>query len=164
MARKTFCSFEYEPDCHRVSQVRSIGAIEGNKLVSSNKWEEITDGGNPAIKVWINKEMSGKTAVIVFIGATTAGRKWINYEIKKAWSEKRGVLGIHIHNLKNLSGIQTHKGSNPFKHFTVGNESMDKIVPVYDPPFAKSTNVYAHIKDNIEDWIEEAIDIRNSYD
>ncbi len=34
MARRVFYSFHYVPDCWRTSQVRNIGAIEGNKPAS----------------------------------------------------------------------------------------------------------------------------------
>lgn len=33
----------------------------------------------------------------------------------------------------------------------------------YDPPRSTSKGVYSYISDNIEDWIEEAIEIRNNY-
>lgn len=38
--------------------------------------------------------------MVVLIGEDTAKRKWVKYEIKKAWNEGKGVLGIYIHNLK----------------------------------------------------------------
>lgn len=48
MARKVFTSFHYIPDNWRASQIRSIGKIEGNSVVTSNKWEEVTNGGYKA--------------------------------------------------------------------------------------------------------------------
>ncbi len=160
MARKAFYSFHYKPDSHRASQVRNMGVIEGNQVVSDNKWEEITDGGDPAIKKWIAEQLSGKSCAIVLIGNGTAGRKWINYEIIEAWNAKKGVLGIHIHNLKNLAGAQATKGSNPFSVITVGDNKLSSIAKTYDPPYTTSTNVYSHICDNIADWVEKAITIR----
>ncbi len=157
MARKVFTSFHYSPDNWRASTVRSIGKIEGNPVVSSNKWEEVTSGGDYAIRRWIDDNMSGKSCIIVLIGQDTAGRKWINYEIEKAWSEKRGVVGIHIHNLKNSTGLQANKGKNPFTNFTFSSQ-----LKCYDPPYSSSTNVYNYISENIENWIEEAIEIRNN--
>ena len=62
-----------------------MGKIEGNGIVSANKWEEVTKGGNKAIEKWIDDNMSGKSCVIVLVGENTANRKWIDYEIKKAW-------------------------------------------------------------------------------
>ena len=37
------------------------------------------------------------------------------------------------------------------------------IVQAYDPPSSSSTDVYAHIKNNLESWIEAAIAIRAKY-
>lgn len=160
MARKAFFSFHYKPDCWRASQVRNIGIIEGNKPVSDNDWETITKQGDGAIEKWIDGQLSGKSCAVVLIGANTAGRKWINYEILKAWNDGKGVVGIYVHNLKDQAETQSSKGKNPFDTFTIGQAKMSSIVKAYDPPFSTSTNVYSHIKDNLEDWVEEAIAIR----
>ena len=82
MARKAFYSFHYVPDNWRASQVRNMGVIEQNPLASSNQWEEIKRQGDSAIKRWIDTNQKGRSIVIVLIGAKTAGRKWIKYEIE----------------------------------------------------------------------------------
>ena len=160
--RKVFYSFHYKPDNWRASQVRNIGVIEGNNPVSDNDWEEITGGGDSAIQKWINNQISGRSCTIVLIGQNTAGRKWIKYEIEKTWNDGKGLIGIYIHNLKNNDGNQTNKGSNPFSSFTIGDKKLSNIVKAYDPPYSTSTFVYDHIKENIEDWVEEAIKTRNN--
>ena len=50
MARKCFYSFHYKPDNWRVSKIRNIGVVEGNKPASDNDWETITGGGGKKIK------------------------------------------------------------------------------------------------------------------
>lgn len=161
MAKKIFTSFHYKPDNWRASQIRNMGKLEGNSIATTNKWEEVTDGGDAAIEKWIDDNMSGKSCVVVFVGENTAGRKWIKHEIKKAWEEKRGLFGIYVHNLKDIEGNQSSKGRNPFDDFTVDGKKLSSIVKCYDPPYSISTNVYNYIKENIEDWIERAIKIRN---
>ncbi len=163
MARKVFTSFHYAPDNWRANQIRNMGKIEGNGIVTSNKWEEVTNGGNKAIEEWIADNMHGKSCVVVFVGENTANRKWINHEIEKAWNDGRGLVGIYIHNLKDSSGNQSNKGNNPFDGFTMDGKSLSSIVKCYNPPYSTSTYVYEHIESNIEDWIEEAIEIRNKY-
>jgi hypothetical protein len=163
MAKRIFTSFHYIPDNWRASQIRSMGKIEGSSVATANKWEEVTDGGDRAIQKWIDDNMAGKSCVIVFVGNKTADRKWINYEIEKAWKDGRGVFGIYVHNLKDSDGQQTDKGGNPFDFITVGKEKLSSFVECYDPPFLTSTYVYNHIKENIEDWINNAIEIRNKY-
>jgi hypothetical protein len=162
VARNAFYSFHYKPDNWRASTVRNIGVIEGNRTVSDNEWEEITSGGDPAIKKWITDQMRGKSCAIVLIGSATAGRKWINYEVIQAWNGGKGVVGIYVHNLLDVNGKQSTKGVNPFASLTVGERSMSSIVKAYDPPYTTSKNVYTHIADNMEKWVEEAIMIRNN--
>lgn len=158
MAKKCFLSFHYELDCWRVQQVKNIGAIEEQPLLSANKWEEIKKDGDDAIRKWIDDNMKGKTCLVVLVGEKTAGRRWVKYEIKKAWEKGMGVLAIHIHNLKDANEKQGIKGSDPFDGLTVNGEKV--IGKVYDPPFSTSTYVYDHIKSNIEDWVNAAVDAR----
>lgn len=162
MARRVFYSFHYKPDNWRAGQVRNMGVIEGNRPASDNDWEQITRGGDEAIKRWINGQLDGKSCAVVLIGTNTAGRKWINYEIKKAWDDKKGLLGIYVHNLKDKEENQSTKGANPFAGFTVSGKDLSSIVKAYDPPFSTSTNVYNHIKENFSKWVEEAITIREN--
>ena len=110
MARKVFFSFHYEPDNWRASQVRNIGAIEGNQPVADNGWESVKRGGDAAIQRWIDDELNGRGCTVVLIGEKTARRKWIDYEITKSWNDKKGVVGIHIHNLKDRFSLQSRKG------------------------------------------------------
>jgi len=161
--RNVFFSFHYKPDNWRSSQVRNIGVIEGNQPVSDNDWESVTKGGDAAIQKWIANQMNGRSCTVVLIGAGTAGRKWIDYEIEKSWKDKKGLLGIHVHNLKDRQGNQSAKGKNPFKEFTIKGESLASVVESYDPPYADSKAVYSYICDNLEGWVEDAIAIRNRY-
>lgn len=165
MARRVFYSFYYKEDNWRASQVRNMGVIEGNKPVSDNDWEKITRGGDDAIKRWINDQLNGTSCTIVLISKNTAGRKWIKYEIEKSWNDRKGLLGIYIHNLKDSNGNKSSKVRNPFDDFTMnqGNIKLSSIVKAYDPPYFDSQMVYDYIKKNIASWIEEAINIRNNY-
>lgn len=162
MTRKCFYSFHYEPDCQRAAQVRSIGVIEGNNPVSDNDWESVTKGGDQAIQGWINNQLIGKTCTIVLIGSSTANRKWINYEIIKSWDQGKGVVGIYIHGLKNLSGQTAFAGQNPFDYITHGptQKPLSSIVKAYNPPGGDSKERYAWISQYLSAAVEEAITIR----
>jgi hypothetical protein len=165
MARRTFFSFHYKPDNWRAGQVRNMGVVEGNKPVSDNEWEAITNRGDKAIQEWIDGQLEGRSCTIVLIGAATAGRKWIKYEIEKSWNGEKGVLGIYVHNLKDSEGNQGEKGRNPFDDFTMKRDGkkLSSIVRAYDPPYLTSTRVYDYISENLESWVEDAISIRDNY-
>ena len=163
MARKCFYSFHYAEDVWRVSTVRQIGAIEAQPIVSGNKWEEIKKKGDAAIRGWIDENMVGRSCLIVLIGKSTAERRWVKYEIKKAWDDGKGVLGVRIHNLKNQAGYTTTAGADPFATFIIGgNRPLGTWAKVYDPAGSTSQQAYASIANNIEDWVEEAIRLRKS--
>jgi len=167
MARKVFFSFHFKNDHSRTQQVRNMNFLEGNSTVTANKWEEIKSSGESAIKKWIDDNMSGKSCVVVLVGSETADRAWVKYEIKKAWEDKRGVLGVHINGLKDLDGNTSTKGSNPFTNIKVSEDGVLKtlgsIPKLITPSGSTSKDKYADIRDNIADWIEEAIEYRKKY-
>ena len=165
MARRAFYSFHYIPDCSRAAQIRNMGVIEGNVPASDNDWEAVKKGGDAAIQRWIDGQLDGKSCAVVLIGANTAGRKWIKYEIETAWNAGKGVVGIYIHGLKDFDGEQCSQGRNPFDDFTMkrDNAKLSSFVKAYNPPYFDSKQVYAYIKNNLADWLDEAILIRENY-
>lgn len=160
MKRQVFYSFHYANDVMRVQQIRNIGMIEGNTLVSPNEWEQVKRSGDRAIKKWIDDNMKYRSCVIVLIGSETASRPWVKYEIKKAWADGRGLMGIYIHNIRDLRTGTCNKGRNPFAQFTLKGKNFANIVPCYDP---KAWDAYNDICDNLDSWIENAIRVRNLY-
>ena len=164
MARRCFYSFHYQPDNARVAQVRNIGVIDGSASASDNDWETVTRGGEPEIQRWINNQLEGRTATIVLVGTNTANRKWINYEIVKSWDRGMGVVGIHIHGLKNLDGVTSSMGQNPFDHIGYANtgRKLSSIAKCYNPAGGTSKECYRWIADNLSAAVEEAIRIRQA--
>lgn len=178
--RQVFYSFHFKNDSWRAGQVRNIGGVvEGNTPVSSNEWEEVKRKGKNSIKRWINGHMEYRSCVIVLIGSETSSREWCKYEIKHAWKKGKGIVGIYVHKLKNSNSKQDIKGNNPFKLFYIdktfnyitehkypANSSkinLSEICKDYNPPYKSSTYVYNYIKEHINEWVEEAIIIRNQY-
>lgn len=155
-----FFSFHFDNDVMRVQQVRNIGAIEENEPTSPNDWEKIKRSGDKAVENWIDANMKHKRCVIVLVGEETASRKWVQYEIRKAWEDGRGLFGIHIHNLRCPREVKagrtgtSRKGSNPFDQFTVGGRKLSSIIDCYDPGIL---DPYRSISDNMQGWVDRAI-------
>ena len=162
MKRQVFYSFHSKNDVMRVSQIRNIGALEDNKPVSDNDWEEVKRKGDDNVKKWINDNMKYRSCVIVMVGEETSNRKWVKYEIKKAWNDGKGLLGIYIHNLNDPRTGKCKQGKNPFASFKMerDNKSLADIVKCYNP---SSNDAYNDIKNHLEEWVEEAIKIRDNY-
>ena len=156
--RQVFYSFHYENDVFRVQQIRNIGTLEDNEPVSPNEWESIKRRGEASIKKWIDNNLRYKSCVIVLIGEETANRKWVQYEIKKALELGKGLIGVYIHNLKDPRTGKSSKGKNPFDRFTSDDGTkLSSIVKCYDP---NPNDAYSEIRDNLENWIDEAIESR----
>jgi len=165
MARRCFFSFHYEPDNSRAAQVRNMGMVDGNRPVSDNDWEDVTRGGDRAIQNWIGNQLYGRSCTVVLVGTNTAKRKWIDYEIIESWNRGMGVVGIHIHGLRNLNGRISRKGLDPFAHIAYGNSNakLSSIVRCYNPQGTNSKARYAWIKQYLADAVEEAIQIRHKH-
>ncbi len=160
--RRTFYSFHFKNDAWRAGQVRNIGATEHDEPVSDNDWEAIKKGGDSAIEKWIDDQMKSRSCVIVLVGSQTANRKWINYEIRKAWTDKKGLLAIRIHRLLDQDGKSSTRGDNPFSYIKLKNGKTIADYPqhakLYNPPGANSKDVYGRISDHIAEWVENAIE------
>lgn len=123
MARKVFFSFHYQLDSWRVQEILNMGAVEGQRILSSQGWEDVAKNGDAAIKKWIDEQMAGKSCNVVLIGNQTASRRWVEYEISKAWDSGKGVVGVYIHKLRDKDGYSSYQGSNPFTNISLNNGS-----------------------------------------
>jgi MTH538 TIR-like domain (DUF1863) len=156
MAREpVFYSFHYDNDVFRVQQIRNMGVIDGNEPVSPNEWERVRGKGDAAVQKWVDDSMKYKRCVIVLIGAETASRPWVKYEIKRAWELKKGLFGIYIHNLKDPRTGTCAQGPNPFSNWNVGNQSMGNLITCHDP---SAWDAYGDISMNMAIWVTQAID------
>ncbi len=163
--RQVFFSFEYNKDNWRAGQVRNMGKVDNSSTFSDNDWEEVKSKTDTKIKEWIDSQMAKRSCLVVLIGSTTSGRKWINYEIQKAYELNKGIVGIYIHGLKDSDGNQTTKGSNPFYQIYIGKENkrLSNYVSCFDSRYISSNFVYDDIKENIEQLIEDAIAAAGTY-
>ncbi len=157
MAREpVFYSFHYQNDVFRVQQIRNMGLVEGDEPVSANEWEQIKRQGDASVERWINDNMKYKRCVIVLVGSETANRRWVRYEIKKAYDSGKGLFGIYIHNLNCPRTGQCTQGANPFDNFTINNgqQRLSDVIPCYDPGY----DAYAVVSRNLANWVTSAID------
>ena len=72
-----------------------------------------------------------------------------------------GSLGIYIHRLLSRDGKASTKGDNPFGYIKLKNgltiANHPQNVTAYNPPYTDSKDVYGHIRDHLEEWVENAI-------
>jgi len=135
MARQTFFSFRYKKDNWRASIVRNSWVTQDRKasgFFDSAEWEEVKKKNNSDIEKWIDSQLNGTTVTVVLIGSDTAGKQWIDYEIKSSHKKGNGILGIYVHNVKDSNEKTTTKGNNPFDSWTFKKQGTVVTYPTYD--------------------------------
>lgn len=170
--RQVFISFDYDQDVCRVAQVKNMGALEGNTLISANEWEQIKKGGDAAIKNWIDTNMQNRSCLIVLIGEKTHESRWVKYEIQKAWNDGKGIVGIYIHNLKCPRNGTCNQGRNLFQDIKMNSQTkkidFSFVTSLYGTPLSDVVkcfnpnwyDAYGDIESHIESLVEEAIQAR----
>jgi len=129
MARRVFFSFHYDNDIWRANQVRMANVVAGPDragFFDHSEYDEAKKQGAEGIRRMINRHLKNTSVTVVLIGAETAGRPWVRYEVDKSIEQGNGLLGIRIHHLKNQNG-ETSFFSGPTPRVPAGVE-----FPVYD--------------------------------
>ena len=116
MARRTFFSFHYQRDIFRVNQIRNIPEVikcAAAGFQDASLWERARTTSEAAVHRLIDEGLGGTSVTVVCIGAKTAGRKYINYEIRQSIARGNGLLGLHIHHMKNQFALPDAAGDVP---------------------------------------------------
>lgn len=162
--RQVFFSFHYSKDSWRAAQVKNMGVVDDSSTWSANDWEEVKEKSDTKIKEWIDSQMAKRSCIVVLVGKDTSTRKWVKYEIEKAYELKKGIVGVYIHKLKDANEEQTTQGSNPFYSiYTSEGHRLSNYVTCYDSSYSSSTYVYDDIKGKLPDLIEKAIENKGTY-
>lgn len=155
---QVFFSFEYNKDAWRAAQIRNVCKSSLDVLATDRDWEEVRVKSDSAIKEWIDGQIALSSCVVVLIGATTAYRKWVLYEIEKAYELNKGLVGIYVHKIRNVVGDRTGKGNNPFDNvLTHTGEKLSAYVTCYDSPRLSSEAVCEDIAEHMKALVENAV-------
>lgn len=161
MARKVFYSFHFKRDVWRAGQVRNSNAISDDDeygVIDAAEWEKIEREGDAAIQRWINGQMKSTSVTVVLIGAETAERDWVKYEIEQSWKRGNALLGLRIHGMKNQDGKTDVAGPNPFENFVLSDGvRLSDFIRIYD--WQRDDG-----RANLGDWVEEAYQQREDYE
>lgn len=156
MARRTFFSFHYERDVWRAGQVRNCWVTQDRESAGfwdSASWEEVKKKGQAAVEKWIDDQLNNTSVTVVLIGAQTYERDYVGYEIKQSSNRGNGLLGIYIHNMKDVNSQTDTKGQNPLSKWQKEQNGrqvlLSDIYPTYDW-------VNDDGRKNIATWIEAA--------
>lgn len=117
MARKTFFSFHYKPDVQRAQVVRKSQYFKDHEeagFYDASAFEKTKSENPDSLKRFLRKEIQGTSVICVLIGAETASRRWVRFEIMQALRDARGLVGVRIHSIADFDGKTVSAGDNPF--------------------------------------------------
>lgn len=157
MARKVFFSFHYENDINRSMVVRNSWVTQGREaagFIDKAEFEKVEKQGRTAICHWIDRQLEGTTVTVVLIGTQTLQRDFVSYEICKSHERGNAVIGVLIHNIRDMrTGARSLQGN---VHTVIGqyndgsNVYFDEICDaIYD---YEKDNGYR----NFGVWVENA--------
>lgn len=121
MARRVFFSFHYDEDVWRANQIRKCWVTrdrESAGFFDSSLWEATKLRGDEAIKKMIRDGLANTSVTAILVGAHTAGRKYIDYEIEQSHARGNGLLAIYINGLADRNGYASARGANPLDTWT----------------------------------------------
>jgi MTH538 TIR-like domain (DUF1863) len=160
MSRKVFFSFHFKRDAWRAGQVRNSDMLADEDeygVIDAAAWEKIEREGDEAIKRWINDQLKNTSVTVVLIGAKTAERDWVEYEIRRSWEKGNALVGVRIHGVKDQHGNIDSPGPNPLDEIKLANgHALSTVFKTYDW-------VTNDGRANLGEWVEEAYEIRRAY-
>jgi hypothetical protein len=146
MTRRVYFSFHYEGDVWRANQVRNSWVTKPDREAAgfhdAAEFEAVRrQGGDAAVKRWIDRNLEGTSVTVVLVGEHTCNRYWVRYEIEQSIARGNGIIFIRIHNLKDQDGDTCPEGALDFGENDVSG------YPVYDWVNDDGYN-------NIGDWVD----------
>jgi hypothetical protein len=124
--RKAFFSFHFD-DVMRVNNVRMAWKISHpdsilmRSFYDSSLWESRKLEDDEALKRLIREGVQYTSAVCVLIGTETSWRRWVKYEVARAIIDGRGLLAVHLNNIRHHQTKTPHPlGLNPLDFVAVG--------------------------------------------
>lgn len=120
---RVFFSYHYAKDICRVRQVRTTWLAKrdesGRWFEDGSLWEKAATRDDSALRKMIDHALDHTSVTVVLIGAETAYRKYVTYEIQQSLMRGNGLLGVYIHQLPDGSGMTAKKGPNPLDKLTI---------------------------------------------
>lgn len=157
--RNVFFSFHYQNDIFRANVVRNAwigaGGPEPAGYRDWSMWESARTRNDRRLAGMIADAMHGSSVAAVLIGEETAERDWILHEIEASWHLGKGLLGIYIHQVRDMrTGRGSPPGRNPFEGVYMEDAGGDEVhlaevVDIYD--WKDDDGFY-----NFGDWVEQA--------
>jgi hypothetical protein len=132
---KVYFSFHFD-DVMRVNNVRQAWKIDHPDALTTRSfydcslWERRQLEAPESVRRLIREGVEHTSAVCVLVGTRTWSRRWVRYEISRAVIDGRGLLAVHLNNLRHHVTLRSDPlGQNPLAYLAVGKVQPNLLVP-----------------------------------
>lgn len=137
--------------------VRNSWVTQGKEaagFIDKAAFEQLKRQGDSAVHRWIDEQLEGTSVTVVLIGRETLNRPFVQYEICKSLQRGNAVIGVYIHDIRDMQTLQTSLKGNV--HTIIGY--YDNGVPAYFDEICDG--IYDYIRQDgytsLGSWIEMA--------
>ena len=98
MARRVYFAFDYQ-DVFAVNQIRRAGQfvdVSVAGFTDASQWEKLKEKDPAVIKAAIDNALINTSVTVVCVGARTADRRWVKYELAASRDRPNGLLGVYL--------------------------------------------------------------------
>ena len=111
---RVYFSFQYPGDLARVNAVRklpNVVAYSAAGFDTPGLWNKTCRMGQAAVKQMIDSVLANTAVTVVCIGQqSSANDKYIAYEIERTLQHGNGIVGLHVHHLRDRHGRTAARG------------------------------------------------------
>lgn len=98
MARRVYFAFDYL-DVFAVNQIRRSGQFTSVAVAGfhdASQWEKLRQKNDDVIRRAIDTALMNTSVTVACIGARTASRPWVKYELAASLARGNGLLGVFL--------------------------------------------------------------------
>jgi hypothetical protein len=115
--RRTFFSFHYEPDNQRAQVVKQSWLTKPDREAAGffdSSAFETKKRPDEALQAFLIEQLKGTSVTCALVGAETAIRPWVRYELVRSFHRGNGLMAIRVNGIKNFNQQYSQARSNPF--------------------------------------------------
>lgn len=116
MSPRVFLCFEYQGDFWRVQRLLDaevFAPLEVSGVFGPLDWNTARQAGDVAVRRLILDALEQTQVTLLLIGTNTATDTWVTFALKQSIARGNGLLGLHIHMLKDEFRIDAPRGRKP---------------------------------------------------
>src|SRR5690554_3582041 len=107
------------------SRLKDSGYDVRNYSIDSTKHNNQKKPTDKEVREIIDTRIKNSGTFICLIGPETHKRKWVNYEIRKAYLEGKRIIGVYVHGCKD--SVELPETYKKYGGPLIGWNSVDKI-------------------------------------